>query len=294
MSKISDDGGRSFGPLRVIVPGRQNTAGNQCPVYDAVTGKVVLLFNRNDADGPEHMILQGKARRTVHITESADQGETWAPEREITAQTKLPQWTWHAMGPCHAVQTADGRLVVPCNHAVLNEEEGVSGPYCSHTLYSDDHGVSWHIGEDIREYTNECSLALRSDGTLLMSMRRFGEYACRALAVSKDGGATFEDFRWEQTLPDPCCQGSVLEVNVGGKHVILFSNPATTNVRNHLVIHESADDGCTWSEGCVITEAPAAYSDLTVICDGHIGVLYETGTEGPYERIEWTVYHIAL
>lgn len=292
VEKISTDGGRTFGPLRVAVSGGGHTAGNQCPVYDRDTGNVVMVFNRNYAEGPEHLILQGKAKRTVHMTVSADAGETWSPERDITEQTKLPLWTWHAAGPCHALQMPSGRLVVPCNHAVLNEAEGKSGPYLSHTLYSDDHGETWKFGEEIADNTNECTLALREDGKLLMNMRCFGTMGRRALAVSSDDGATFGEFRYESALPEPCCQGSMLTVRHKDGEIIVFSNPASASERVNLMIHETADGGATWTEGCTITEGPAAYSDLTQLNGGQLAVLYETGKDTPYEKIEWTVLNM--
>jgi len=293
VERISTDGGRTFGPIRVVIDGGSGTAGNQCPVYDDETGRLLLLFNRNNADGPEHLILQGKAPRTVHITESADGGETWLPEREITDQTRKPLWTWHAMGPCHAVRLASGRIVVPCNHAVLNEEEEKSGPYRSHTLFSDDHGVNWQIGEDIHENTNECTLAVRKDGSLLMNMRTFGDLkGRRALAVSRDGGVSFGEFRTEEDLPDPCCQGAMLTVENGGGEIILFSNSASATDRVNMSIHESRDGGETWTEGCLVSDRCTAYSDLTEPRCGQIAILYETGEDMPYEKIEWTVYNL--
>lgn len=89
------------------------TCGNPCPVVDAPGGRVWLPFCKNLADGPESMIIEGKAPRTVWITHSDDDGETWSEPREITAQVKAPEWTWYATGPCHGIQVGSGRLVVP-------------------------------------------------------------------------------------------------------------------------------------------------------------------------------------
>ncbi len=293
VEKISLDGGDTFGPLRVAVSGGENTAGNQCPVYDRDTGKVVMIFNRNYGDGPEHMILRGRARRFVSVTESADMGETWAEERDVTNQTMKPLWTWHAVGPCHALQLPSGRLVVPCNHAELKISEGKSGPYISHTLYSDDHGANWLIGRDIELNTNECTLALLKDGRLLMNMRNFEQKGCRGLAVSENEGESFAGFHYEPALPEPCCQGAMLTVEHSGKEYVLFSNPADSAARVNLMIHESADGGASWQEGCVVNEGASAYSDMTELRDGRIAVLYECGGESPYEKIEWTVYELA-
>ena len=293
VQKISDDGGRTFGELTVTVSGGGNTAGNPCPVYDRMTGRIVMTFNRNNSNGPEHIILRGKAPRTVHVIESADGGETWGTERDITASVKEDNWTWYAMGPCHALQTASGRLVFPCNHAVLNPDEaGRPLPYRSHTIYSDDHGASWHVGADIMENTNECSVVQLSDGSLLINMRNFGpNVGCRTLALSRDEGAHFEAFRKEPALKDPCCQGAMLKIERNGKEILLFTNAAHATERENMSIHESADGGLTWTEGCVVDAAPAAYSDLTELNGGRIAVLYETGrAKMPYDKIQWAVY----
>lgn len=292
--RISDDGGRTFGPIKIVVPGCGNTAGNPCPVYDRVTGKVLLIFNRNNADGHEGLILQGKAPRTVHITESCDNGETWAAERDITVQTKMPLWTWHAVGPCHAIQLHSGRIVVPCNHAVLDPHTEKSGPYRSHTLYSDDHGLTWKIGRDVAESTNECTVTALKDHRVLINMRIQPIQTCRSLAVSLDGGDSFGEYRFVEAQPGPACQGSMLTVEHGGTEFVLVSNPSHPTNRELLIIHESADGGDSWQDGYVVTEGPAAYSDLTQLDEDHIAVIYETGEESPYEKIEYTVLKLRM
>lgn len=287
--RISEDGGETFGPLRIAVSGGRDTAGNPCPIFDRETGRIVMVFNRNLADGPEHLILQGKAPRTVHVIESADGGDTWSNERDITSETKLPNWTWYAAGPCHGLQLPSGRLIVPCNHAVLKPDQGCSGGYISHVICSDDHGKSWQIGGEVVEHTNECCAVLLKDGTMLLNMRSFARKGCRALAVSVDEGLSFTDYRLEAQLPEPCCQGAMLTVCADGETHILFTNPACADDRRRMTLHESTDDGKNWQKACVLTEGPAAYSDLAEMNDESIAILYETGTDSPYERIDWAL-----
>jgi len=64
----SRDGGQSWEPQRVIVRTGPDTDGNPAPVLDRETGVVWLLFCRNFADGPENLIVEGKAPRTVWVT----------------------------------------------------------------------------------------------------------------------------------------------------------------------------------------------------------------------------------
>jgi sialidase-1 len=47
----------------------------------------------------------------------------------------------------------------------------------------------------------------------------------------------------------------------------------------------STDRGRTWQAGRTLTTGPAAYSDLVQASPATLGVLYETGTAGPYEKI---------
>ncbi len=118
----SEDGGRTWGPLSVIVTEPGMTCGNPCPVQDQDTGVIWMPFNKNLAEGDENLIIQGKAPRTVWLTESKDDGQTWAEPVEITQAVKKPEWTWHATGPGHGIQlrgpSGHGRLLIPCDHRV--------------------------------------------------------------------------------------------------------------------------------------------------------------------------------
>ena len=287
--------GDHFDKMRVIVSGNGDTVGNPCPVQDSSTGRVFLLYNMNDADNPEPMILQGKGPRTVHVIYSDDEGETWSSPRDVTADVKLPGWTWYAVGPCHGVCLPSGRLMLGANHAVLDETSGHSGAYMSHTIYSDDHGETWHLGETVGIGTNECSLAAFSDGEVLINMRYipYGGMEnphCRAQAWTVDG-MHFSKAELMPALIDPVCQGSVLTVVTPRGEEVLLSNAHAT-AREKLTVQRSSDRGRTWSVERVMTEGPSAYSDMTRLPDGRIALIGETGRETPYEQL--TLYTFPL
>lgn len=288
VARISTDGGETFGKQFLVASDGENTVGNPCPVYDRDTGAIHLLLNGNLKEGGEHDILQGKAPRTVLYTRSMDGGETWAPLRDLTADVKKPTWTWYAMGPCHAQQLKDGRILIPCNHAVLPSEENF-GNYISHAIYSDDHGETWKLGADVGPRTNECSLTQLADGRVYMNMRSYHGEGCRAVAYSNDGGETWGDVKLERALPDPVCQGNVL---ADGDR-LLFSNAASPDKRERMTLRTSNDMGETWSEGVVIHAGPAAYSDVTVLPDGRVACFYECGDGeeryAAYQRLEWAI-----
>lgn len=114
--KRSFDNGRTWEPMQIIVHTGPDTDGNPAPVLDKETGTIWLLFCKNLGDGGEDLIVEGKAPRTVWVTSSKDDGQTWDEPREIAEDVKDPSWTWYATGPNHGIQLKSGRLIVPCDH----------------------------------------------------------------------------------------------------------------------------------------------------------------------------------
>ncbi len=137
--KRSEDRGKTWGPMQVVWTDKGNTCGNPCPVVDVATGAIHLLMTHNLGDDHEKDIHAGtsKSSRTVWVTESADDGRTWTPPRDITETTKNKNWGWYATGPGVGIQISQGphkgRLVIPCDHS----EFGIGGTR-SHIVYSDD------------------------------------------------------------------------------------------------------------------------------------------------------------
>lgn len=287
--KRSLDNGVTWQPLQIVVTEPGMTCGNPCPVVDQATGVIWLPFCKNLADGNEDLITQGKAPRTVWLTHSHDDGVTWATPYEITADVKDPSWTWYATGPTHGIQLRSGRLVIPCDHIVGQHFDRQRDPYHSHVIYSDDHGASWHIGGSVDVGTNECALVETADGALYINCRNYVGEKRRAVAWSVDQGATFTEFRWDETLIEPICQASL--VRYDAKH-ILFANPASTT-REKLTVRLSADDGQSWPVAKMLYSGPAAYSDLAVLPDLTICCLYEQGDAHPYERLTLARFDLA-
>lgn len=60
-----------------------------------------------------------------------------------------------------------------------------------------------------------------------------------------------------------------------------------------MTVKLSADGGKTWRNERVIHEGPAPYSNLTVLKDGSVGLLYERGDTTPYERITFAQFSLA-
>lgn len=285
----SEDGGQSFDDIRVVVSGGGHVAGNPVPIVDGRTGRVTLLFCRNPHDGPEDLVWQGRAHRTVWVACSDDNGLSWTAPREITSEVKRPGWTWYATGPCHGIQLRSGRYVVPCDHGVGNQFERYVDWCHSHLLLSDDGGTTWRIGAVSDRGTNECVAVELADGSIYVNRRcdKRDDIPAnrRRYARSSDGGESFSEDCWMAGVVDPHCQGSAVSVRTSTE-TLVFANAAST-IRERLAVRHSKDGGRTWSSGEVVHDGPAGYSDLCALGGTTIGLLFECGDSHPYERIRW-------
>ncbi|MEU9338969.1 sialidase family protein [Streptomyces sp. NPDC048290] len=294
--KRSTDGGRTWGPLQVAADNGANLAGNPAPVV-LHTGRILLVHVRSSAAASEDLILTGKVSdadgRRVWVQHSDDDGLTWSAPRDITAQVKQPGWRWYATTPGHGIQLTGGRIVVPGNHTVPPAPGGTGAEpqyNCGHCLLSDDLGETWYLGyldQNTDGYinVNETMAAELPDGRVYFNARNDSRSpGNRADAHSTDGGRTLVlPFRPQAGLAAPVCQGSVLQLR--NPDVLLYAGPALTDARALMTVRASHDDGTTWSPVFTADGLPAAYSDLTRADQRTVGLLYETGDFGAYERI---------
>ena len=91
----------------------------------------------------------------------------------------------------------------------------------------------------------------------------------------------------EAALPDPTCQGSMLSTVFNGREYLLHSNCSNASGRTKMTIKTSADGGKSWSSGYLVWGGYTAYSDMVMLDDKIIGILYENGDAGSYERISF-------
>ncbi|QNL51687.1 exo-alpha-sialidase [Olivibacter sp. SDN3] len=283
----STDGGTTWSDMIMVWDDGMHTCGNPVPILDETSGRIHLLMNWNHGDDKWSDLTTGQSidRRRTYYTFSDDDGLTWETPRELTDAVSKPYWGWYGAGPVHGIQLQNehykGRLVAPCYYTVMVEG---SRRYHVQAVYSDDNGITWIPGDTTNfDGVGECTVAELSDGSLMMNMRTGG--GARRYAISNDGGQSWGDVTVDNNLPDPECQGSLLSVAVGDERQLFFANAAHGSERIHMMVRRSADDGATWNFEKTIHEGPAAYSDMTVISDTEIGLLFEGGINRPYEGL---------
>ncbi|MFI8194349.1 exo-alpha-sialidase [Streptomyces sp. NPDC085946] len=297
----STDGGRTWGPLRVVNDGGGDTHGNPAPVVDRATGRILLAetYNTGRTDAGN---CSAPCDRVPHLQYSDDDGLTWSAPRDLSGEVRPAHWNaWYATGPVHGVQLTRGRhagrLVLGVN-AETREGGRVTANHAA-LVVSDDGGDHWRVGatdswpvaEDgtFRQKPSELTLTERADGSLLVSGREQDgtDLGHRTQAVSRDGGDRFAaPFRALPDLSTPQVQGAALRL--GGR--LLLSAPADPDRRRTMMIRSSYDGGRSWEStdrGTVVTTDWSGYSDLTRIDATTVGLLYEGGTADARDEIRF-------
>lgn len=276
--------GLTWEPMQILHDVGNDAAMDSTPVVDASTGVIWLLYevwpegwNSNPVPGLEY------PSTTVWAQSSSDNGATWSGPIDITSQVKLADWDYYANGPGVGIQTVSGsypgRMIIPCHH-----RGGTVGK--QHWYYSDDHGATWQLGSGYHTTGSENQMVELVDGTLLWNIRGGGS-AGRKISYSYDDGAT-----WSATTNDPAliepggCQASILRYTRtdqgGDRNRVIFSNPASTASRVNMTVKMSYDECQTWPVSKQIYAGGSAYSCLTILADGSVGLLYEADS---YNRI---------
>ena len=316
--KRSMDQGKTWSSLKILVDYDSLQAGNPAPVVDLHDPKyplgVIYLFF-NTGNNHEYEVRMNQGVREVWMVKSFDLGNTWEEPINITLQTHRPNnpqfnpnytfkedWRHYANTPGHAFQFQDGkfkgRIFVAANHSVGPPKENFE-EYQAHGFFTDDHGKTFQLSESIiLPGSNESIAAELSDDRMIMSIRnQRGDIRSRILAYSSDGGASWDDAYFEESLPDPVCQASILPIGKrNGKTVLAHSNASDTNHRNNLTIKISYDEGKTWTKSILVdrTDDPkksswTAYSDLVNLDNNTIGILYERDnySEVVFQSFNW-------
>jgi sialidase-1 len=301
----------------VIARDGKNSLNNPCVVQDEPSGRILLMIQsypdgRKEFNGRLKPGSRGPDVVRNYILSSDDDGATWTAWKDITETTKADNAITIASGPGIGIQLQRGphrgRLVIPFNQRV--------GPFWDvRAVFSDDHGGTWRLGELVpgarstgfsrkapgqpqkvvtTSMINEVQMAELEDGSVRMNSRRADNKPFRKTAVSGDGGQTWSKVEQVEQLPDPACMGSILRYAFAagdGKGQLLYSGPHGPG-RTKGTIRVSYDDGRTWPASKVLCPGQFAYSCLTRLEDGSIGILYETGKKNAYETVTFSRFSL--
>jgi sialidase-1 len=185
--KKSIDQGETWSALQILVDVDKLQAGNPAPVVDlfdpSYPNGVVYLFY-NTGNNHENEIRKGHGIREVWYIKSVDLGETWSDPVNITSQVHRPfhqaynfkeDWRSYANTPGHGFQFMEGkykgRIFIAANHS-QGEPQNEFRDYHAHGYYTDDHGKTFHLSENIAlKGSNEAIGAALSGDRMILNIR---------------------------------------------------------------------------------------------------------------------------
>lgn len=287
LQRRSTDSGATWGPQEVVAAGKTSAPieGYSDPSYvvDRETGDIFSFHVKSyDAGfGSSQPGVDPTDRDVIqaNVSTSSDDGHTWS-HRTITADvTGDLSWRSRFASSGQGIQLKygphSGRLVQ--QYTIING----SGAFQAVSVYSDDHGVTWQVGEPVGTGMDENKTVELSDGRVMLNSRDSGRSGFRKVAYSTDGGVTYGPVTIDRELPDPTNNASIVRAYPNAPQhsarakVLLFSNAASSTSRSLGTVRVSYDDGETWPESRPFHSAGMAYSTLATLPNGAIGLLYE-------------------
>ncbi len=259
----SEDNGGTWSPIETIIdyPLGQS-ASDPSMLVDQITSTIFLFFNFMDLDNEKDVYY-------LKVITSMDNGQTWSDPIDITSQITKAEWRhdFKFITSGRGIQSSCGTLI----HTMVNLNNGL------HLFCSDDHGESWHILDTPIIPGNESKIVELTDGNWMVNSRMNGK-GIRYVHTSTDQGASWIS-KPDSSLVDPGCNASIIRytsIKEGAdKNRLLFAHANDPNERKNLSLRISYDEGSTWSAAKTVYTGGSAYSTMTILPNGDIGLVFE-------------------
>jgi len=178
-------------------------------------------------------------------------------------------------------QSKDGTLL----HCLVNLDKG------THVFGSKDHGDSWFLIDFPLKPGDESKIIELSNGDWLVNSR-VNSNKFRYSHLTKDKGKSWFTFE-NKDLSDPACNASLINYNTSSENLLLFSNAFDSKKRENLSLSISYDQGTSWIKNKTIYKGSSAYSTMTRLNNGDIGLFFEKDnyTKNVFVRIpkKWII-----
>ena len=259
----SVDNGKNWSGIEKVVDfPAGKSASDPSMIVDKVTGEVFLFYNFMDLEKEKDIYY-------LHVVKSNDNGKTWGKPEDITSQIAKSEWhkDFKFITSGRGIQTRSGKLL----HCMVNLKSGL------HVFGSDDHGKSWYFIDTAILPGDESKIVELANGDWMINSR-VNKSGIRYVHTSRNNGQSWET-KADYSLIDPGCNASIIRYTSTkdgyDKKRLLFSNAKMGEKRENMTVRISYDEGLTWTEGKTIYTGESAYSSLTILENGDIGLFFE-------------------
>lgn len=257
---------------------KDNTSG------DIVEGYTIdAYFNIKDGTGETNLFCDNSPYLVyptdyLYLTTSKDGGATWSIPSLLNL--KKPTEQTLLVGPGRGIVTSRGRIV-------FTVYEFTNGDRNSACIYSDDDGRTWKRGESVPQVSSEAAVVEVDEKLYIFT--RHGGYN-----VSEDWGETWSEVKTPEGITyHLSCELSAITYSkkIDGRTAIILSAPSNPGGRSagKLFVGLVQEDGSiSWDYQYSVNGSDYyAYSCLTELKDGSIGLLFEDGGASiRYETID--------
>lgn len=293
------------------------------------TGRIIVVFNKHEVSEWEIAAGKGVSRVCCvmsddngrsWVNESDITSQVHKPYNPDFAyvhpdaarsENNEADWRKHTPTLGHAIQLQGteetrGRLFYVGSRTIGTESIFDAQNYA---FWSDDLGQCWQIGDAVKirddgssaKGLNEATAVELEDGSVMINSRNYQQQKVaghRAITIgtfNKDSNIHFKPVYHDTFLVDSGVQASIIRYSyswdgqLGHKNRILFANPDHPQARINMTVRLSYNEGQSWPISKVIDSGPAAYSDLVIQSDNHIGLLYEQGNQGGIAYVNFSL-----
>lgn len=284
IAQRSTDMGKSWSAPLIVARGEGRNKGfGDVNIIKTKSGKLLALYVggvglwKSTAEKPQGHFM----------SVSNDNGKTWSAPRDITHQlygincpdTIRKTWQASFFGSGQGLCLRDGRIM-----AVMVVRESLkSGKLNNYVVYSDDEGETWQVSDKAMDGGDEAKVVELNDGSILLSSRTAGN---RLWAKSTDRGQTWGPKNTWPEIWGNACDADIVRytstLDGYDKNRLLHTLPNAKN-RTNVSMWVSYDEGKTWPLKKTICKGESAYSSITILPDGTIGVYVEEDESIPYK-----------
>ncbi len=290
VAQYSDDGGKTWSDPKCVA-GEAATGGNYGHgdaqiITNRYTGEIIGIMTSSPTSNAGFFGSTVEQPQAWKVIKSADGGETWSvPVNHTTSlyAKNSPNPTIKAgfSGSGAGLQKRDGTLISPF---VARNTDNVNHYY---NIISKDGGDTWEIyGTSGTSGADEPKVLERNNGDIAISVRASGYNFHN---VSTDDGKGWKQLvptRFNTGISGNACDGEYMvwcSTLDGNPWNITLQTGPNNGSRQNVSIALSTDEGDTFGTPKTICPRGSAYSAVTVMGDGTLGVYYEeNGLFGGY------------